>query len=100
MKHLWKKECKFVKTSPLLCVLPKCPGSEVREEYKEVWCANIAVHLKRPEREGFRQAKAYAVATGHKAGVLNSSFVAESKVRLDGEQTFFAGCANWIYFMF
>jgi ketol-acid reductoisomerase len=29
---LWK-ECKFAKTLLLLCA-PKCPGSEVREEYK------------------------------------------------------------------
>jgi ketol-acid reductoisomerase len=58
---LWKKECKFVKTSLLSCV-PKCPGSEVREEYKRG--CTIAVHPENdPKEEGFEQAKAYAVAT-------------------------------------
>merc|ERR1711998_364760 len=41
---------------------------------------------------GFAQAKAYAVATGgHRAGVLESSFVAEVKSDLMGEQTILCG---------
>ena len=45
-----------------------------------------------PEGKGLTQAKAYAVATGgHKAGVLESSFVAEVKSDLMGEQTILCG---------
>ena len=41
---------------------------------------------------GLGQAKAYAVATGgHRAGVLESSFVAEVKSDLMGEQTILCG---------
>jgi ketol-acid reductoisomerase len=57
---------------------PKCPGSEVREEYKRGLVPTlIAVHPENnPNGAGFEQAKAYAVATGgHKAGVLNSSLL-------------------------
>jgi ketol-acid reductoisomerase len=51
----------------------KCPGSEVREEYKEVLSTTlIALHPENDPKNGFEQAKAHAVATGgHKAGVLN-----------------------------
>jgi ketol-acid reductoisomerase len=74
---------------------PKCPGSEVREEYKRGFGVPtlIAVHPENdPNEKGFEQAKAYAVATGgHKAGVLNSSFVAEVKSDLMGEQTILCG---------
>jgi ketol-acid reductoisomerase len=45
-----------------------------------------------PEAKGLAQAKAYAVATGgHRAGVLRSSFVAEVKSDLMGEQTILCG---------
>ncbi|MEZ0131201.1 ketol-acid reductoisomerase, partial [Flavobacterium sp. LBUM151] len=45
-----------------------------------------------PNGAGLDQAKAYAVATGgHKAGVLKSSFVAEVKSDLMGEQTILCG---------
>jgi len=45
-----------------------------------------------PQGHGFAQAKAYAVATGgHRAGVLESSFVAEVKSDLMGEQTILCG---------
>jgi ketol-acid reductoisomerase len=45
--------------------------------------------------------QSYAVATGgHKAGVLNSSFVAEVKSDLMGEQTILCGIANGLYLMF
>jgi ketol-acid reductoisomerase len=78
----------------IMCA-PKCPGSEVREEYKRGFGVPtlIAVHpLNDPNNNGFAQAKAYAVATGgHKAGVLNSSFVAEVKSDLMGEQTILCG---------
>ncbi|MCK8142699.1 ketol-acid reductoisomerase [Flavobacterium sp. I-SCBP12n] len=78
----------------IMCA-PKCPGSEVREEYKRGFGVPtlIAVHPENdPNGFGFEQAKAYAVATGgHKAGVLNSSFVAEVKSDLMGEQTILCG---------
>jgi ketol-acid reductoisomerase len=53
----------------------------------------IAVHPENdPEGKGLEQAKAYAVATGgHRAGVLRSSFVAEVKSDLMGEQTILCG---------
>ena len=52
-----------------------------------------AVHPENdPEGKGWAQAKAYAAATGgHKAGVLESSFVAEVKSDLMGEQTILCG---------
>src|SRR5690606_10683016 len=79
----------------VIMVAPKCPGSEVREEYKRGFGVPtlIAVHPDNdPEGKGLAQAKAYAVATGgHKAGVLESSFVAEVKSDLMGEQTILCG---------
>jgi ketol-acid reductoisomerase len=79
----------------VLMVAPKCPGSEVREEYKRGFGVPtlIAVHPENdPENKGWAQAKAYAVGTGgHRAGVLESSFVAEVKSDLMGEQTILCG---------
>ena len=79
----------------VIMVAPKCPGSEVREEYKRGFGVPtlIAVHPENdPEGKGLSQAKAYAVGTGgHKAGVLESSFVAEVKSDLMGEQTILCG---------
>ncbi len=79
----------------VIMVAPKSPGSEVREEYKRGFGVPtlIAVHPENdPEGKGLEQAKAYAVATGgHKAGVLESSFVAEVKSDLMGEQTILCG---------
>ena len=79
----------------VIMVAPKCPGTEVREEYKRGFGVPtlIAVHPENdPEGKGLSQAKAYAVATGgHKAGVLRSSFVAEVKSDLMGEQTILCG---------
>ncbi|GGG92021.1 ketol-acid reductoisomerase (NADP(+)) [Polaribacter pacificus] len=79
----------------VIMVAPKCPGSEVREEYKRGFGVPtlIAVHPENdPQGKGLKQAKAYAVATGgHKAGVLQSSFVAEVKSDLMGEQTILCG---------
>ncbi len=79
----------------VIMVAPKCPGSEVREEYKRGFGVPtlIAVHPNNdPQGKGLEQAKAYAVATGgHRAGVLESSFVAEVKSDLMGEQTILCG---------
>lgn len=79
----------------VIMVAPKSPGSEVREEYKRGFGVPtlIAVHPENdPNGDGFEIAKAYAVATGgHKAGVLSSSFVAEVKSDLMGEQTILCG---------
>ena len=79
----------------VIMVAPKSPGSEVREEYLRGFGVPtlIAVHPENdPEGKGLAQAKAYAVATGgHRAGVLESSFVAEVKSDLMGEQTILCG---------
>ena len=79
----------------VIMVAPKSPGSEVREEYKRGFGVPtlIAVHPENnPLGKGFDQAKAYAVATGgDKAGVLDSSFIAEVKSDLMGEQTILCG---------
>ncbi len=79
----------------VIMVAPKCPGTEVREEYKRGFGVPtlIAVHPENdPEQKGWSQAKAYAVATGgDKAGVLQSSFIAEVKSDLMGEQTILCG---------
>lgn len=79
----------------VIMVAPKCPGTEVREEYKRGFGVPtlIAVHPENdPEGKGWDYAKAYCVATGgHKAGVLKSSFVAEVKSDLMGEQTILCG---------
>ena len=79
----------------VIMVAPKCPGSEVREEFKRGFGVPtlIAVHPENdPQGHGLAQAKAYAVATGgDRAGVLESSFVAEVKSDLMGEQTILCG---------
>jgi ketol-acid reductoisomerase len=76
-------------------VAPKCPGTEVREEYKRGFGVPtlIAVHAENdPRGDGLEIAKAYAAATGgHRAGVLQSSFIAEVKSDLMGEQTILCG---------
>ncbi len=79
----------------VIMVAPKSPGSEVREEYKRGFGVPtlIAVHPENdPEGKGWAQAKAYAAATGgDRAGCLHSSFVAEVKSDLMGEQTILCG---------
>jgi ketol-acid reductoisomerase len=79
----------------VIMVAPKSPGSEVREEYKRGFGVPtlIAVHSENdPQGRGLAEAKAYAVATGgDKAGVLESSFIAEVKSDLMGEQTILCG---------
>lgn len=79
----------------VVMVAPKCPGTEVREEYKRGFGVPtlIAVHPENdPKGQGQAIAKAYASATGgDRAGVLESSFVAEVKSDLMGEQTILCG---------
>eukprot|EP00928_Gymnodinium_smaydae_P006246 TRINITY_DN1218_c0_g1_i1.p1 TRINITY_DN1218_c0_g1~~TRINITY_DN1218_c0_g1_i1.p1 ORF type:complete len:510 (-),score=138.00 TRINITY_DN1218_c0_g1_i1:132-1661(-) len=79
----------------VVMVAPKCPGTEVREEYKRGFGVPtlIAVHPENdPSGDGLAIAKAYAAATGgDRAGVLLSSFVAEVKSDLMGEQTILCG---------
>lgn len=79
----------------VIMVAPKSPGSEVREEYKRGFGVPtlIAVHPENdPNGDGLDIAKAYASATGgDRAGVLHSSFTAEVKSDLMGEQTILCG---------
>ena len=79
----------------VIMVAPKCPGTEVRQEYLRDFGVPtlIAVHPENdPNGYGLDLAKAYAFATGgHRAGVLESSFVAEVKSDLMGEQTILCG---------
>ncbi|MCH4295397.1 ketol-acid reductoisomerase [Shewanella sp. 3B26] len=79
----------------VVMVAPKCPGTEVREEYKRGFGVPtlIAVHPENdPRCDGLEIAKAYASATGgDRAGVLHSSFIAEVKSDLMGEQTILCG---------
>jgi ketol-acid reductoisomerase len=79
----------------VVMVAPKCPGSEVREEYKRGFGVPtlIAVHRENdPNGDGLDIAKGLASAQGgDRAGVLESSFVAEVKSDLMGEQTILCG---------
>ena len=79
----------------VVMIAPKSPASEVRAEYLRGFGVPtlIAVHNDNdPNSNGLGIAKAYCVATGgHKAGVLHSSFVAEVKSDLMGEQTILCG---------
>ncbi|WP_028585882.1 ketol-acid reductoisomerase [Desulfogranum mediterraneum] len=79
----------------VIMVAPKSPGTEVREEYKRGFGVPtlIAVHRENdPQEQGWALAKAYAAGTGgDRAGVLQSSFVAEVKSDLMGEQTILCG---------
>lgn len=74
---------------------PKCPGSEVRAEYERGFGVPtlIAVHRENdPKGEGMAIAKALASGTGgDRAGVLESSPIAEVKSDLMGEQTILCG---------
>ncbi len=79
----------------VIMVAPKSPATEVRAEFLRGFGVPtlIAVHRENdPNGDGLEIAKAYAVGTGgHKAGVLLSSFVAEVKSDLMGEQTILCG---------
>ncbi len=79
----------------VIMVAPKSPGSEVREEYKRGFGVPtlIACHRENdPNGNGLEIAKALCAAQGgHLAGALESSFVAEVKSDLMGEQTILCG---------
>ncbi len=79
----------------VIMVAPKSPGSEVREEYKRGFGVPtlLACHRENdPNGNGMEIAKALCVAQGgHLAGALESSFVAEVKSDLLGEQTILCG---------
>jgi len=79
----------------VVLMAPKCPGTEVREEYKRGFGVPtlIAVHRENdPEGNGLEIAKALASGTGgDRAGVLESSPIAEVKSDLMGEQTILCG---------
>ena len=79
----------------VIMVAPKGPGTELREEYARGFGIPtlIAVHRENdPKGEGWEIAKAYACGTGgDRAGVLQSSFIAEVKSDLMGEQTILCG---------
>lgn len=80
-------------TVVMMC--PKCPGSEVRAEYVRGFGVPtlIAVHRENdPNGDGLEIAKALASGTGgDRAGVLESSPIAEVKSDLMGEQTILCG---------
>ncbi|QIQ42147.1 MAG: ketol-acid reductoisomerase [Buchnera aphidicola (Microlophium carnosum)] len=86
---------KIRKDITVIMVAPKCPGTEVREEYKRGFGVPtlIAVHYENDfNKIGLEIAKAWAFSIGgHRAGVLESSFVAEVKSDLMGEQTILCG---------
>jgi len=79
----------------VIMVAPKCPGTEVRNEYLRGFGVPtlIAVHRENdPNGDGLDIAKAYCAGTGgDRAGVLHSSFIAEVKSDLLGEQTILCG---------
>jgi ketol-acid reductoisomerase len=79
----------------VVMIAPKSPASEVRAEYLRGFGVPtlIAVHAENdPNGDGLEIAKAYCVGTGgDRAGVLLSSFVAEVKSDLMGEQTILCG---------
>ena len=79
----------------VVMVAPKAPGTEVREEYRRGFGVPtlLAVHVANdPRGEGWAIAKAWASGTGaERAGCLRSSFVAEVKSDLMGEQTILCG---------
>lgn len=86
---------KIRKDITVIMVAPKCPGTEVRAEYKRKFGVPtlIAVHDENdPYKNGINIAKSWAVSIGsHHAGILESSFIAEVKSDLMGEQTILCG---------
>jgi ketol-acid reductoisomerase len=79
----------------VVMMAPKGPGTELRVEYTRGFGIPtlIAVHPENdPDGRGWPIAKALACGTGaDRAGVLESSFVAEVKSDLMGEQTILCG---------
>jgi len=86
---------KIRKDITVVMVAPKGPGTEVRTEYVRGFGVPtlIAVHPENdPDGKGWAVAKALACGIGaDRAGVLASSFVAEVKSDLMGEQTILCG---------
>lgn len=93
--HIVEMGTEIRKDITVIMVAPKCPGTEVRQEYKRGFGVPtlIAVHKENDKYNvGIDFAKSWAFALGsHKAGVLESSFVAEVKSDLMGEQTILCG---------
>jgi ketol-acid reductoisomerase len=83
------------KEDTVIMCAPKGPGTEVWHEFERGFGVPdlIAVHpANDPDKRGWAEAKALAVGMGgSKAGVLESSFVAEVKSDLMGEQTILCG---------
>lgn len=86
---------KIRKDITVIMVAPKCPGTEVRKEYLRNFGVPslIAVHSENdPKKFGMEFAKSWSYSIGsHRAGVLESSFIAEVKSDLMGEQTVLCG---------
>ncbi|WP_343128838.1 ketol-acid reductoisomerase [Buchnera aphidicola] len=93
--HVIENNMKLRSDITVIMVAPKCPGTEVRAEFLKGFGvpALLAVHQKNKFfQKGFNIAKAWAVGLGsHKAGILESSFSAEVKSDLMGEQTILCG---------
>ena len=93
--NLVEEGMQIKKDITVVMMCPKCPGSEVRQEFLRGFGVPtlIAVHRENdPNGEGLEIAKALAAGTGgHRAGVLESSPIAEVKSDLMGEQTILCG---------
>lgn len=93
--HIVEEGMKIRSDITVVMMAPKGPGSEVRTEYQRGFGIPtlIAVHPENdPEQRGWAIAKALAAGTGgSRAGVLESSFIAEVKSDLMGEQTILCG---------
>lgn len=93
--HIVEVGSKIRQDITVIMVAPKCPGTEVRQEYQRGFGVPtlIAVHQENNKyNTGMDVAKSWAFALGsHNAGVLESSFVAEVKSDLMGEQTILCG---------
>lgn len=93
--HIVEVGANIRKDITVIMVAPKCPGTEVRQEYKRGFGVPtlIAVHEENDSYNiGKKIAKAWAFSLGsHHAGVLESSFIAEVKSDLMGEQTILCG---------
>lgn len=93
--HIVEVGSKIRRDITVIMVAPKCPGTELRQEYIRGFGVPtlIAVHDKNDQYNiGMELAKSWAFALGScKAGVLESSFIAEVKSDLMGEQTILCG---------
>ena len=86
----------------VVMVAPKCPGTEVREEYKRGFGVPtlIAVHTENdPNGEGMDIAKAYCAGTGgHRAGVLESRLWPRSRATSKGSKPSCVACFRRVRF--